>query len=185
MRRQKCPDCSKRLPYAAHWCRACGWSRAVRTGAVPGTRDAAGRAFRLMLTVFATLVTLVVGRMVLTSQTVVDWYADFAFQNLPSMFISVAPGASAPGAYYYCVKATAREIRGSNAVETFPSVAESETTHVEDTRFTVRSHFDQRFDSGEVLRRGFTCEVRYERGRWVLESLDVQDRASAVAVAAR
>jgi hypothetical protein len=184
MRRKNCPECQKRLPYAAYWCRSCGWSRRPQEAA-PGTRAAASRAFRMALTVFSALVFLAVGRMVLTSEAVVDWYADFAFQRLPSMFSAVAPGASVGGAYNYCVKSTARQVRDRDAVETYPSLAESELTRVSEERFAVRSHFDQRLDSGDVLRRGYECEVSYERGRWVLHSLQIQDRESAVAVAVR
>ncbi|HEU4753429.1 MAG TPA: hypothetical protein VFU47_10020, partial [Armatimonadota bacterium] len=63
------------------------------------------------------------------------------------------------------------------SVETFPDGAHSSTVSLGEGRYEVRSFVDQDPEEGQRVRYDFTCRVRYDGGRWVLERLTVQNLA--------
>ena len=71
-------------------------------------------------------------------------------------------------------------MEGEFSVETFDA-AGSRTVPLGEGRYRIESAVDQARRSGEQVRHDFSCTVRYEAGRWVLEELKVQEFAAAQA----
>jgi hypothetical protein len=140
---------------------------------------------RLASGAIAFVVLLLVGKLLVTSETVIEWYAEFAFHNLPAMFTSVGPGESERGAYFFCVKSVAREVRSAESVTTFSSITESELRFIPERTYQVHSSFDQSFEEGPTVVREFHCQARYDRGKWVLDTLDVEPLSGSAQANAR
>jgi hypothetical protein len=65
-------------------------------------------------------------------------------------------------------------MEGDYSVETFPSAAESTMQTLGYQRFRIVSFVDQARENGEKIRHEFTCTVRNDRGRWVMEELELE-----------
>ena len=103
-----------------------------------------------------------------------EWYAEFAASHLPANFAGYAPVETPTGAFYACVQRVARQVSDRSAVETFPVLYAENTHPLGEGRYRVRSYLDAVRDSGETVRRPFTCLVRYDRGRWRVEEVAVE-----------
>ncbi|HET7321389.1 MAG TPA: hypothetical protein VFI96_02765, partial [Longimicrobiaceae bacterium] len=109
---------------------------------------------------------------------VADWYATFAWQHLPAGASSFAPAPSGSGAYFYCARQVVKQMKGELAVQTFPAPEEGETVALGNSRYRIRAYVDQADRAGDRARFDFTCSVRYDGGRWVLEELELEPRAA-------
>ena len=184
MPNRSCPHCARRLPYAGRRCVHCGWTvRAAELGAGAGIAPWR-RAWVWALAVV--MVTAFAGNVAFRNATAIaDWYATFAARYLPDMASSFGPAASGEGAFFYCARQVSKEMEGDYSVETFPSARDSRTVELGEGRYRVVAFVDQATERGEQLRHDFTCTVRYERGRWVLERLDLERYAGADGPAVR
>ena len=168
MARRHCPACGAKLPYAARRCRQCGWDGGTRFPSAHRT----GR--RLLLAAVALLAVLTLARYAapgLNASRVADLYARFAFNYLPRALLLFAPGESATGAYFYCAQRVVKRVKDEHSVETFPSIAESETAMLAEGRYRVASYVDQVSETGAISRHHFVCTVRYANKHWLLEEL--------------
>ncbi|MBW3629212.1 MAG: hypothetical protein KY464_07940 [Gemmatimonadetes bacterium] len=102
-----------------------------------------------------------------------DWYARFASRFTSDGSSSFAPLDSEPAAFSYCARQVSKKMQGELSVETFDG-AGSRTTPLGSGRYRIESAVDQARQSGEKVRHGFSCTVRFAEGRWVLEELEVR-----------
>lgn len=175
MARRKCPGCGEPLPFAARRCRRCGPLRDL-PGSAAGRRR---RRSRIALAV--TAVVLVLGAIAyrVGAGSLGEWYAEFALRHLPAPFTSWAPADTPTGAFYACVQRVARQVSDRSSVETFPHLSSENTVVVAAGHYRVRSYLEVVRESGEKARRAFSCEVRYDRGRWVVDRLAVEGALAA------
>jgi hypothetical protein len=173
MPNRTCPSCLNRLPYAGRRCTRCGWTH--RQGLDP-ERVRSGRRRRWI--VWSTIILLFVAggssMLIRNAPALADWYAGFAAERLAQQFSSFAPAATDVGAYFFCARHVARQMDGDYSVETFPSPRESTIQTLGDQRFRIVSFVDQARESGDRVRHGFTCTVRRDQGRWVMEELELE-----------
>lgn len=171
MPRRDCPQCRKRLPYAARRCALCGW---LHFAPIDETRAARAARRRTALWVMVAL-TFAVGGGIATTRAAefADWYAGFAAQHLPERASSFAPIETDRGAFLFCARRVARTMANDQSVETFPRLDQTEMDELGGSRFRIRSWVDEERVDGQRVRHGFTCTVRFERGRWALEELVV------------
>ena len=175
MARNRCPYCDRRLPYAGRRCVHCGWS--VRAGDLaPGDGVSWWRRRTLWAAVTGVILLTAVGLGYRNAPQIADWYAGFAARNLPASASSFAPTESESGAYFYCARQVVRRMAGEFSVETFPAQQESDLVALGDGRYRVESFVDETREDGTRVRHQWTCSVAYQRGRWVLEELDVNER---------
>jgi hypothetical protein len=172
MRIRSCPQCRRRLPYAAQRCAVCGWLRNTGVASrrsVPWTRVGIG---------LATLVVLAFSAVWYSDRylpALGDWYAGFAARSLPSSLSRLAPAETERGAFYFCARRIARQMDAEASIATFASEAESQTTRLGEGRFRVESFMEEATEDGERRRHDFACTVRYQRGQWVLEGLAMRE----------
>lgn len=171
MARRCCPSCTRRLPYAARRCVACGWVRG--RGADAGAEATGAGLMRRALLVFllATLVVVGGGLATRNAEGLANWYADVAARHLPDPFLSFAPRGTDRGAYLFCARQVARAMESDYSVETFPAPEQSSSERLADGRYRIRSWVEEALESGERVRHDFTCVIRHDRGRWRLEEL--------------
>jgi hypothetical protein len=175
MARNRCPHCDRRLPYAGRRCVHCSWS--VREeGLAPGEGIAWWRRRGLWAVIMGALLLTGAGLGYRNAPQLADWYANFAAENLPASASSFAPTESEAGAFFYCARQVARRMNGQFSVETFPSQQESELRSLGAGRYRVESFVDETREDGSRVRYVFVCSVTYDRGRWVLEQLDLNER---------
>lgn len=172
MPRTDCPQCRRRLPYAARRCALCGWS----AGAEVDEGLARRHARRRTVVVFAILLGLAAGGGVasMRSAELADWYADFAAQHLPERLSSFALTDTELGAFFFCARQVVREMRGDFSVETFPSPEESEFAALGEGRYRVSSHVSEARVDGTRVEHDFECTVHHASGRWRLEDLRIR-----------
>jgi hypothetical protein len=123
--------------------------------------------------------------MVRNAPTLADWYAGFAAERLAQPFSSFAPVATDASAFFYCARQVARQMEGEFSVETFPAPDASTIHTLGERRFRIVSFVEQARESGERVRHDFACTVRQDRGRWVLEDLDMEQYAGSTVTAGR
>jgi hypothetical protein len=184
MPNRTCPSCLKRLPYAGRRCLHCGWTH--REGMDLGSVRRAWRRRQILWGVVLLLFTAGTGSvMVRNAPTLADWYAGFAAERLAQPFSSFAPVATDASAFFYCARQVARQMEGDFSVETFPAPDASTIHTLGERRFRVVSFVEQARESGERVRHDFACTVRQDRGRWVLEDLDMEQYAGSTVTAGR
>jgi hypothetical protein len=105
-----------------------------------------------------------------------DWYAGFAAQNLPETASSFAPTHTDDGAYFFCARQVAKRMPGEFSVETFAATNDTETTELGEGKYRISSFVDETREDGRRVRYTFVCTVSYERGRWTLDQLDLNER---------
>lgn len=176
MPRNNCPDCGRTLPYAGRRCARCGW---VRTGEAAEAAPRRGGGLRRALMTLAVLVGLVAVGYRMSGPALGEWYAEFAASHLPAHFSRYAPVETPTGAFFACVQGVARQVSDRSAVETFPVASEENTTSMGEGRYRVQSYLEAVRDSGETVRRPFTCVVRYQAGRWKVEEVAVERALAA------
>lgn len=175
MPRNRCPHCERSLPYAGRRCLHCGWS--VRKASLePGEGVAWWRRRRLWTAIVAGTLLVGVGLAYRNAPELADWYASFAAENLPAGASSFAPVDTDSGAFFYCARQVARRMNGEFSVETFASPDDSELTQLGEGRYRIESFVDETREDGRRVRYSFVCRVAFERGRWILEDLDLSPR---------
>ena len=170
MPNRKCPSCRKRLPYQAKRCVACEWT--------PADAVEAPARFRWAPVWLAMACLMTIGGFRYADRfvpAVADWYASFAAQRLPPALSRFAPAATDPGAHFFCARRVVKELHEDGSVATFASAEETHTVPLGDGRFEVRSFVDEAREGGWQVRHGFVCTVRYQRGRWTLENLSMEN----------
>jgi hypothetical protein len=173
MPNRTCPSCLNRLPYASRRCIRCGWTH--QEGRDPErVRVATRRRWIVWSAILLLFLTGGSSLLVRNAPALADWYAGFAAERLAQQFSSFAPVATDVGAYFFCARHVARQMDGENSVETFPSPGQSTVQTLGDQRFRIVSFVDQARESGEQVRHEFTCTVRRDQGRWVMEELEVE-----------
>ena len=172
MPNRRCPHCARRLPYAGRRCIHCAW-----TVHSPDSKQGAGivwwrraRTWAVALTLAAAVTAQFAYR---NATELADWYASFASRFLPGGSSSLTPLDSEPAAFSYCARQVSKKMQGELSVETFDG-AGSRTVPLGSGRYRIESAVDQARGSGEEVRHGFSCTVRFEDGRWVLEELEVR-----------
>jgi hypothetical protein len=183
MPNRSCPSCLRRLPYAGRRCIHCGWTH----GEAADDPIASAKPRRRQLVWGAVLLLFLAGGGGLVARnapTLADWYAGFAAERLAQPFSSFAPVATDASAFFYCARQVARQMKGDFSIETFPAPDQSTTHTLGEDRYRIVSFVDQALESGERVRHDFVCTVRHDRGRWVLEDLEMQRYAGAAATAA-
>lgn len=178
MPNRTCPTCLKRLPYAGRRCVHCGWRYGTGED-FQGVRQASRRRQLVWGVLFLLFVAGGGSFLVRNAPTLADWYAGFAAERLAQPFSSFAPVATDASAFFYCARQVARTVEGDFSVETFPTPDESTTHTLGDSRYRVVSFVDQTRQTGERVRLTFACTVRHDRGRWVLEDLDMERYAGS------
>lgn len=175
MARKRCPHCDRKLPYAGRRCVHCGWSiRESGFGRGEGVRWWRKRALWAVVTAAALLTGVGLGYQ--NAPQLADWYASFAAEKLPAGASSFGPAETEAGAFFYCARQVAKRMNGQFSVETFPSQEESELRSLGEGRYEVESFVDETREDGQRVRYAFVCSVTYERGRWVLDELDLEER---------
>jgi hypothetical protein len=184
MPNRTCPSCLKRLPYAGRRCLHCGWTH--REGF---DLESVKQAWRRRQVLWVAVLLLVVaggGSLMLRNAPVLaDWYAGFAAERLAQPFSSFAPVATDASAFFYCARQVARQMDGDFSVETFAGPGQSTMQVLGERRYRIVSFVEQARESGERVRHDFACTVRHDRGRWVLEDLDVERYAGGAVTAVR
>lgn len=181
MKSYRCPACKRRIA-GDRRCFRCGWRR-MAGGDAP---IEAPRPWGRITAVLALVLMLgAVGVYRMNGAAIADWYAEFAMRHLPAGFSSFGPADTPSGAFYHCVSRVAKEVSDGSTVETFPSYTEANTRALGSGRYAVRAALEGTGADGERMSRSFTCEVRFERGRWVTERLAVGDRSPLPAAALR
>jgi hypothetical protein len=177
MPNRSCPHCARRLPYAGRRCIHCGWtvgSADFEQGAgVVWWRRA--RTWAVALALMSAVAAQFAYR---NANDLADWYAGFAARFLPDGASSFAPTDTEPGAFFYCARQVSKKMDGEFSVETFDA-AGSTTVPLGGGRYRIESAVEQASQSGQQVRHGFVCTVRFEGGRWVLEELKVDRFAEA------
>jgi hypothetical protein len=182
MMRRRCTRCGNRLRIRSRQCRHCGAREELLA---PGGSASWLRRLGTGVGILVTLLVLVfAGKWVVEPEVVADWYAEIAVQHLPRQFSSFAPSESPRGAFYYCIRRVVKDHMEPSSVATFPSTDESNTVALGEGRYRVGAHVLEDLESGERLRREFTCTANFQRGRWVLEQLNVEGTAHAMRAAA-
>lgn len=171
MPNRTCPRCARRLPYAGRRCIHCDW----KVGD-PGREPRGLRTQVVRMLVVVLLATGAVGLAYRHAPTLADWYAGFAAQYLPDAASSFGPAATEAGAFFYCARQVSRRMEGEFSVETFPSRESARTTELGVGRFQFVSYVDEARLDGSRVRYQFTCTVHFERGRWVLQELELTPR---------
>lgn len=180
MARNCCPHCDRTLPYAGRRCVRCGWS--VReTTLQPGGGVRWWRRRGVLAAVSAAILLAVGGIGYRNAPLLAEWYADFAASSLPAGASSFAPTETEAGAYFYCARQVARRMDGQFSVETFPSPQEGDLQSLGQGRYRIASFVDETRSDGRRVRYSFVCSVAFERGRWVLEELDLRERFATAA----
>lgn len=175
MAMRSCPQCAKRLPYAGRRCIHCGWKLQDGT---PEHAVAARRRRAAITSAVALVVALLVGSYAYQNAgRIADWYAAFAAQHLPAGASSLAPAATESGAFFFCVRQVVRRIPGELSVATFPTLQESQTASLGESRYRIESFVDEDRLDGEQVRHDFSCTARFDRSRWVLEELKLEQYA--------
>ncbi len=177
MARRQCPGCAQPLPFAARRCVRCGW---IETGTEKAAR-VRRRMGRALLVAVALVAVLGTAAYRMGGSALAEWYADFALRHLPASFSRYTPSDTPTGAFYACVQRVARRVRDRSAVETFPVLSRENTERLGDGRYRVRSELEVVREGGETVRRPFSCVVRYERGRWQVEAVEVARAPAAAA----
>jgi hypothetical protein len=174
-RTRRCPHCDRRLPYAGRRCIHCGWS--IREAALErGGGVSWWRRRGLWAGITTVLLLFGVSLGFRNAPLLADWYASFAAENLPAGASSFAPTHSEAGAFFYCARQVSKRMNGNFSVETFPSQQESDLHSLGDGRYRVESFVDETREDGSRVRYAFVCDVTFQRGRWVLEELDLTER---------
>jgi hypothetical protein len=176
MNGRRCTRCGNRLRIRLRSCRHCGWRETPRPGGARSRRRSAGYAIGLVLGLCALLF---VGHRMIEPTAIADWYAEFAIQHLPRQFSSVAPAASASGAYFFCIRRVVKDKLERESVATFPGISNENTLPLGDGGYRVETHVVEDRVDGERLRWSFTCTARYDRNRWVLHDLEMGSYARA------
>lgn len=165
----RCPACRRRIR-GERRCHRCGWLRSGASDAPLAARRPWGRVMAVLTLVLALAAA---GVYRVNGTAIADWYAEFALNNLPAGFTSFAPADTPSGAFHHCVSRVAKKVGDASTVETFPSYSLENTAALGDGRYSVRAVVEGVTEEGEVVRRPFTCVVRFDAGRWVTERLAV------------
>lgn len=174
MPNRTCPRCERRLPYAGRRCVHCEW----KVGE-PGREPVGRRSVVVRALLVALLATGAVGLAYRHAPALADWYAGFAARYLPGAASSYAPASTEDGAFFYCARQVSRKMEGEFSVETFPARQNGETVELGEGRYRIASFVDEARIDGERVRYNFTCTVQFQRGRWVLQELEVTPRLAA------
>ena len=172
MAKYQCPACRRRIAEDQR-CFRCGWRRSGEAD-VPRPAGGAGKRLRMFAAALLVMLMGAAGVYGLRGETFADWYAEFALRHLPQGFSAFAPADTPSGAFYHCVGRVVKKVGGANTVETFPSFSAENTVADGEGRYTVRATVEEVRLSGEAVQRSFTCVARFDRGRWVTESLTVE-----------
>lgn len=172
MAKRSCQQCAQRLPYAAHRCGRCGWSRDVAVDPAHARAREARRRRAWALTAF--FLAFGGGMAYLKAPVIADWYAGFAARHLPGAMSSWAPAHTDQGAFFFCARQVARKMDGSFSVETFAAPTEGYTESLSDGRTRIVSWVDEARENGVRARHAFACIVTFERGRWILDDLRLE-----------
>ncbi|HEX2092310.1 MAG TPA: hypothetical protein VHG28_07900 [Longimicrobiaceae bacterium] len=165
-----CPACRKRIPEDRR-CVRCGW----RCGdAEPAQRVPTLRWVRVAMVIALILTVGALGVYRSTGDSIADWYAEFALRHLPAQFSTFAPAETPSGAFHHCISRVVKQVSDGSTVETFPAYSVSNTVTLGGGRYSVQSVLEGVRLDGVAVRRSFTCVVRFDRGRWVMESLTVE-----------
>lgn len=181
MSKHSCPRCHQTLPFAARRCRKCRWIPAEGEPPIRGISPRSRRRF-WAATLLATVL-VGVGLGYLYVESLASRYAGFAARYLPSAASALAPTRTDEGAFYFCIRQVSKEMDGEFSVETFPSLQQSDTVALAGGYYRIRSFVDETRATGERVRHAFTCTVRFERGRWMLEELALEPAPGATTVA--
>lgn len=178
MPRRNCPNCGRRLPYAARRCVHCN---GISLEGPLGTERPVWERVRTGVAVLL-LTGMVGGGLVYrNADSLAYWYADFAARHLPSSMSAFAPRETDAGAFFYCARQVAKRMDGEYSVETFPSLEQSRAVELGEGRYEIHSFVDEARENGDRVRHLFVCTVQYARGRWVLEELDLRADLAATA----
>jgi hypothetical protein len=131
--------------------------------------------------VLALCTMLVIGHRMVEPTVIADWYAEFALRHLPQQFSAFAPAESSTGAFLFCIRRVVKGEMESTSVATFPSATPANTVALGDGRWRVDAHVLEDLPDGERVKRDFRCTTKYEKNRWVLEDLSVEQLAHAQA----
>ena len=176
MPKQSCQQCDHRLPYAAHRCPRCGWERGVQVDPARARARAARRRRAWAATGF--FLAFGSGMAYFNAPVIADWYAGFAARHLPGAMSSWAPAPTDQGAFFFCARQVSRKMDGDFSVETFAAPAESFAESLDDGRYRIVSWVEEAPESGSAVRHAFACTVRFERGRWALDDLRMEQYAA-------
>lgn len=176
MRSQRCERCGNRIRPLSRTCRHCG------TPAGPAEHTASRRrrlGFASVLGAMAMAVAALffLGPRSVDPGAVAEWYAEMAINHLPRPFSAFAPSESESGAFYFCIRRVVKDGLDDTSVATFPTPAEGRVQALGDGRYRISTHLYEDRPGGERLRREFACTTKFERNRWVLESLSMDDLA--------
>lgn len=182
MNGRRCTRCGNRLRIRTQNCRHCGWREPTPARRPRSARRSVSYGLGLVLGLCALLF---VGQRMVEPTRIADWYAEFALQHLPRQFSSVAPAASASGAYLYCIRRVVKDKLEAESVATFPGSTPDNTVALGDGAYRVETHVVEDRPDGDRMRWGFTCTVQYEGKRWVLQDLEMGSDAQAASAAER
>ena len=179
---RSCPFCARRLPYAGRRCVQCGW----RAGSIPSEmgRRAAARRSRVRAFVMVAVVALVAQYAVRNADRLAAWYEGYASgigSSTTSYFSADEIGADL---FFFCARQVTRKMNGKFSVETYDP-SQSKLVDLGDGRLRVESAVEEARQGGDSVRHDFSCTVRRDEGRWVLEELKVEAVLSPTSELAR
>ena len=170
---RRCPGCSRRLPYGSHRCLGCGAFHNDPAAAARRRR----RERRITAAIVGTLAVLVLITASFSERivpAVADWYSGMVIRYVPEPALRLMADDDEQ-AFFVCARGVVRRVGTESSVSTFAGSAATITQEMEDGRFQIRSYVDESLEAGPTHRHVFTCTLRLEGERWVLEEVEIEE----------
>jgi hypothetical protein len=99
-----------------------------------------------------------------------NWTTTQVVRHSPDKLLRMAMMADEERAFYTCAKSVVRRL-GDSSIATFNARTAASTWSLGEGRYLVRSQFSESNVEGTTQQSVFTCTVRLEGDRWVIEEL--------------
>jgi hypothetical protein len=100
-----------------------------------------------------------------------EWYTNSTVRA-PDLALRVLAFAEDERAFYTCARSVIGRL-GESSIATFRARGESTTVSLGNGRYIVRADVKESDRSGTTHRHAFSCTVRLEGPRWIIEGLDL------------
>lgn len=136
-------------------------------------RKAAARRSRVRTFLMVATVALVAQYAVRNADRLAAWYEGYASgigSTSTSYFTEDEVGSDL---FFFCARQVTRKMDGKFSVETYDA-SQSKLVDLGEGRLRVESAVEEARQGGDSVRHDFSCTVRRDEGRWVLEELKIE-----------